>query len=300
MLGARRVGGDERQVDLGLLGGGELLLGVLRGLLQALQGHRVLAQVDAVLLLELVGKPVDDALVPVVAAEVVVAVGGENLDDAVGEVEQRHVEGATAEVEDEDLLVDVLLVETVGESGCRGLVDDALDVEAGDLAGVLGSLALGVVEVRGDGDDGVGDGLAEVLLGIGLHLGENHGADLLGREVLAVDLDDGTRAGAGLDLVRDGLELGRDLVVPATHEALDGEHGVGGVGDCLVLGRLADDAVAVGTESDDGRGGAVALGVDDDRGLAALEDRHGGVGGTKVDAQNLAHGMRSFLTAQTC
>ena len=235
-------------------------------------------------------------LIPVVAAEVVVAVGGENLHDAVGEGEQGHVEGAAAEVEDQDLLVDALLVEAVGKGRGRGLVDDALDVEAGDLAGVLGGLALGVVEVGRDGDDGVGDGLAEVLLGVGLHLGEDHGADLLGGEVLAVDLHDRAAAHAGLDLVRDGLELGADLVVATAHEALDREDGVGGVGDGLVLGRLADDAVAVGAEADDGRGGAVALGVDDDGGVATLKDGHSRVGGTEVDTEDLvAHRMSLLL-----
>ena len=93
----------------------------------------------------------------------VVAVGGEDLEHAVGQIEQGHVEGAAAEIEDEDLLLLVLLVQTIGERGGRGLVDDALDVEAGDAAGVLGCLALGVVKVRGDGDDSVGDGLAQVL-----------------------------------------------------------------------------------------------------------------------------------------
>ena len=286
---AALVHGDEGQVDGGLLGGGELLLGVLGSLLQTLQGHGVLAEVNAVLLLELVGHPVHDALVPVVAAEVVVAVGGQDLDDAVSEVEQGDVEGAAAQVEDEDLLVLVLLVKAVGQGCGGGLVDDALDIEASNLAGVLGGLALGVVEVGRDGDDGVGDGLAQVLLGVGLHLGEDHGADLLGGEVLALDLNDGAVAGAGLDVVRDGLELGGALVVATAHEALDGEHGVGGVGHGLVLGGLADDAVAVSAEADDGRGGAVTLGVDDDGGLAALKNCHCGVGGAKVDAKDLAH-----------
>jgi hypothetical protein len=35
-----------------------------------------------------------------------------------------------------------LLVQAVGERGRGRLVDDALDLEAGDLAGVLGGLAL--------------------------------------------------------------------------------------------------------------------------------------------------------------
>ena len=68
-------GGDERQVDLGLLHLRQLDLGLLGRFLQALHGHVVLRQVDAVGGLELLDQPVDDPLVPVVAAEVGVAVG---------------------------------------------------------------------------------------------------------------------------------------------------------------------------------------------------------------------------------
>ena len=115
------------------------------------------------------GEPVDDRLVEVVAAEVVVTRGRLDLEDAVADLEHRHVERAAAEVEDEDRLVG-LLVEPVGQRGRGRLVDDALDVEAGDLAGVLGGLALVVVEVRGDGDDRAVDRLAQVRLGVGLEL----------------------------------------------------------------------------------------------------------------------------------
>ena len=118
------------------------------GLVQPLERHLVGGQVDALVLLELGDHPVDDRLVEVVAAEVVVAVRRLHLEDAVAELEDRDVERPAAEVEDEDRLVGGLLVEAVRE--CRGgrLVDDADDVEAGDLAGVLRRLALRVVEVR--------------------------------------------------------------------------------------------------------------------------------------------------------
>ena len=86
-------------------------------------------------------------VVDVVAAEVRVAVGRDDLHDVVADLEDRDVERAAAEVVDGDDLV-LLLVEAVGERRRGGLVDDALHVEAGDAAGVLGGLALGVVEVR--------------------------------------------------------------------------------------------------------------------------------------------------------
>jgi hypothetical protein len=70
-----------------------------------------------------------------------VAVGRLHLEHAVADLEDRDVERAAAEVVDGDRLV-LLLVEAVGERRRGRLVDDALDVEAGDLAGVLGRLAL--------------------------------------------------------------------------------------------------------------------------------------------------------------
>src|ERR1044071_6252098 len=106
--------------------------------------------------------------------------------------------GLSPEVEDEDRLVG-LLVEPVGQRGGRRLVDDALDVQARDSAGVLGGLALVVVEVRGDGDDRAVDRLAEIALGVGLELLQDHRGDLRRRGLLAARLHARVAAGAGDD-----------------------------------------------------------------------------------------------------
>ena len=116
------------------------------------------AEVDALVAFELGDQPLDDRFVPVVAAQVVVAGGRFHFEGAFADVEHRDVEGAAAEVEDEDRLIVALFVEAVGQRRRGRLVDDPLDVEAGDLAGVLGRLPLVVVEVGGDGDDGAVDG----------------------------------------------------------------------------------------------------------------------------------------------
>jgi NAD-specific glutamate dehydrogenase len=288
VLRAGRVGGDERQVDLGLLRGGELDLGLLGGLVEALQGHAVLRQVDALVALELRREPVDDGLVEVVAAEVVVARGGLDLEDAVADLEDRHVERAAAEVEHQDRLV-ALLVEPVGERRRGRLVDDALDVQAGDPPGVLGRLALIVVEVRGDGDHRGVDGLAEVRLGVRLELLQDHRGDLRRRVLLAAALHARVAAGAGDDLVGNDRLLLAHLGLLAAHEALDGEDRVLGIGDGLALGDRAHEPLAALGERDDRRRGATTLRVLDHGGLAALEDGHARVRRAQVDADGLGH-----------
>jgi hypothetical protein len=215
------------------------------------------------------------------------------LEDALPEVEDGDVEGAAAEVEHEDRLV-VLLVESVGERGGRGLVDDALDVEAGDLAGVLGGLALRVVEVRGDGDDRLVDLVAEVLFGITLELLQDHRRDLRRRVRLAADLDDGVAVGAGLDVVRHDGHLFGHVAVLAAHETFDGKHRVLGVGDRLAPGDAAYEALAALREGDHRRRGATALTVGDDGRLAAFKHGHCTVGRAQVDADYFAHETSSL------
>ncbi len=106
-------GNDEGQVDFRLAHRREVALGLFRGVLQALQRHGVAAQVDLVLLAEALDQPVDEALVVVLAAKEGVARSGHDLEHAVGDIENRHVEGAAAEIENHHLAVD-LLAEPVG------------------------------------------------------------------------------------------------------------------------------------------------------------------------------------------
>ena len=266
-LGGR---GDERQVDGGLLQRRELDLGLLRRFLQALCGHLVGTEVDAVRVLELGDHPVDDPLVPVVTTEVRVPCGALDLEHALAELEHRHVEGPAAEIEDEDRDV-VVLLQAVRERGRGGLVDDAQDLEPRDLAGLLGGLALGVAEVRGDGDDGLGDRVTEVGLGVALQLLEDARRDLLARVGLAVDVD---------------RPVGADVALHRPDRAV-------GVGDRLTLGHLTDEDLAGLGERDDRRRGARALGVGDDGGLSRLEGRDDRVGGAEVDADGLGHGIAS-------
>ncbi len=260
-------GGEERQGDGGLGRLGELDLCLLGGFLEALEGHTVVREVDAVVVLHVLDHVVDDPLVPVVSTEVRVTGGGLDLEDALADLQQRHVEGPTAEVEDEDGLVGGL-VESVGKRRGRGLVDDPEHLEAGDLSGFLGGLALGVVEVGGDGDDGLHDLVAQVGFGVPLQLHQDLGRDLLGRPALPVD--------------------GRGPGGP--HLPLDGAEGPVGVRDGLAFGDLSDEDLSGLAEGDHRGGGPMALGVGDDDGFPSLEDRDHGVGGPQVNSYGFRHG----------
>ena len=293
VLGAVLIGGDERQVDVGLERSGQLALGLLRRLLEALERHGVLAQVDPLLALELLRQVVDDALVEIVAAEVRVPVRRAHLEHAVADLEDRDVEGAAAQIEDRDLLV-LLLVESVGERGRGGLVDDALDVQPGDPPGILGRLALAVVEVRRHGNDRLGHLLPEVVLSGLLHLLQDHCRNLGWRELLRADLHARVASGATHDLVGHQLHLALDLFVLAAHEALDRVHGVRRIGHRLTPRHEADQPLPALGERDHGGRGAEPLRVGDNFGLPALHHRNAGIGGTEIDSDHLAHELTRF------
>ena len=84
--------------------------------------------------------------------------------------------------------------------------------------------------------------------------------------------------------------LGHRIVEGAPDQALDGEERALGVGDGLALGGLADEALAVIREGDDGRGRPRAFGIFDDFRLRAFHDGDAGIGGAEVDTDNFTHG----------
>ena len=191
------------------------------------------------------------------------------------------------------------LVETVGERGRGRLVDDAQHFKAGDLAGVLGGLALGVVEIGGNGDDGLIDLLAEMGLCGLLHLLQDEGGDLRGRIGLAVGLDPGVAVGGLDDLVGDELLVLLDhrIVVAAADQALHRKEGPLGIGHRLALGRLADEAFAVIAEGDDRRRRPHALGILDDFGVLAIHYGDARIRGAEIDPNDLSHGPHILLFA---
>ena len=112
----------------------------------------VVGQVDAVVFFEFFDQMIHDALVEIVAAQEGIAAGGTHLEDAIAHIQNGDVEGAAAQVVDRDDFVG-LLVEAISQRRSGWLVDDTQHFKAGDLARIFGGVALGIVEIRRDGDD---------------------------------------------------------------------------------------------------------------------------------------------------
>ena len=111
---ASRAGRDEREVDFRAVGRRKFAFRLFGGFLQPLQGHLVLAEINAVFLLEIVDQPADDGFIEVIAAQMGIAVRRLHFEDAVAEFQDGDIERTAAQVVDGDLFV-FLLVHAVGQ-----------------------------------------------------------------------------------------------------------------------------------------------------------------------------------------
>ena len=161
VLGAQHVI-QLREVDARLGGGGEndlfllghrLDLAVVACLLLLLhaRAHQRRAELGFVLL----HQQLHHTLVDVHTAEGVVSIAAQDDEFVVVDTQKGHIEGASSQVVHEDLLIHAVVLETVANGGCRGLIQriDLLPCEARIDGGLQGGRFLICIEVRGCCDD---------------------------------------------------------------------------------------------------------------------------------------------------
>ena len=140
------------------------------------------------LVLELVAHIVQQQLVKVVAAQLRVAMTGQHLDNAALDLDNRDIEGAAAQIVDQQTFV-LLGMRFVGECGRCRFIDDAHNFQTRQFARLARGLTLVVVKERGDRDHRLGQRLAQCLLGTALQGPQDHGRDFLGRIRLFAEHD---------------------------------------------------------------------------------------------------------------
>jgi hypothetical protein len=97
---------------------------------------------------------------------------------------------------------------------------------------------LSVIEVRGDRDDGPGDGLAQVRFGGFLEAPQDHRRDFRRRVALVLDPYADVAVVGGLDVIGHHFHFALHLGELPPHESLDRIDGVRRIGDRLPLGHL--------------------------------------------------------------
>ena len=281
LVQVNRTFGSHREVlqrNVGAGCAGELLLSLLSCLLQTLQSDLVFGEVCTGLGLNLLKQPIHNALIPVVAAQAVVAASCAHLNGReaifiLANFKQGDVEGTAAKVEDQNQFVFFTLVQTVSQCSCGRLVHNAQNVQTRDLAGFLSSLALGVVEVCGNGDNRIGHLVVQVCFSIVLELLQNTCGNFLRGVFLAVNF----RRPVG------------------AHVALDGRDGAINVSDRLALCYAAHQNVAILGECDHGGGGAGAFSVRDNFRLATFKGGYDRVSGAEVNTNCTCHVLYSLV-----
>ena len=273
MLGTRSVRGNERQVYLGLLIGGKLAFCLFRGFLHPLQRHLVFSQIYPVLLIELLGDPVNDLLVEIVASEMGIAVSGLDLENPVAHIEYGYIESSAAEIKYGDLLV-LFAVEPVREACRRRLVYYTKYFEPGDLSGVLGCLSLGVIKIRRYGYYRLSHLFTQIIFRRLFHFLKYHGRYLRRRVLLVLGYHDYVAVGAVGDLVRHKCFLFLDLGVFPAHKPLYTENSVIRICHGLALRRLSHQLFPAFGESNYARCSPCSLGILNDLGLFSFHYRH--------------------------
>ena len=107
-----------------------------------------------------------------------IAVGGKHFDHTVADLNDGHIKGTATQVIYHDLLF-FFVIQTISQSCCRRLVDDTFYIQTGDLACVLGSLTLRIVEIGRYRNDRFRYTLSQIALSICFQLLQDHCGDLL-------------------------------------------------------------------------------------------------------------------------
>ncbi len=133
--------------------------------------------------------------------------------------------------------------------------------------------------------------MAKVVFRGLFHLLQHARGNLRGRHLLAVGLDPGVAVVGLDDLVRYQLDIALHhvLVIAAADQAFDREQRVRRVGNGLAFCRLACDNLVVFGKCDDRRRGTVTFAVLNDPWFFTIHYCYAGVGGTKVNTDNLGH-----------
>merc|ERR1719316_390370 len=245
----------KERVDLDscLCGGGQSTLRPLTLCAQTSDCTMLASKVLATVLpLEVLNAEVHNAIIKVLASKVRVTCSGFHLEDPIFNRQQGDIEGTSTHIVDQHVaLARGLLVKTIRDGCSSGFVDDPEYIQTSNGACILGGLALRVVEVSRDRDNGIVHFSAKVGLSCLLHLHENHGANFFCMKLFVfthgIHHNDGLVPSAALNFERPQLDICLNgwIIELATNEPFGIKDSVLWIACNLVLCRITNQALRI-------------------------------------------------------
>src|SRR6266481_5830679 len=188
---------------------------------------------------------IDNSAIDIIAAKTGIAVGRQDLEHPLVQLENRKIKCAATQIVYCDPGVFFKLVEAVSQScGCR-LIDNAFDRKAGQFAGLLGGIALRVVKVSGHGDNGSSDWAIEIGLGIAFQFFEDLRGNFFRSEGSTLNVN-GNRTGTdSANRVSDEHFLLRNVGPPPPHKTLYRIDSFSGFEDAHPISRDTDERLGI-------------------------------------------------------
>ena len=115
--------------------------------------------------------------VVIITAQGRVAAGGQDLEHTTAHAQNGNIKGAAAQVIDR-INTFAGIVQTIGNGGSSGFVDQAQHIQTRHLSRIFGGLALRIVKVGGHGDDRAVDVVIERVFCALAQAGQNLGTHL--------------------------------------------------------------------------------------------------------------------------
>jgi hypothetical protein len=98
-----------------------------------------------------------EALIEVLTSQMGITGSCSNFEDTVIDSEKGNIEGTTTKIEDDNILLALSLVNSIGNGSSSRLVNDTENIKACNHTSVLGGLSLSIIEICWYGDNSMFD-----------------------------------------------------------------------------------------------------------------------------------------------
>ena len=290
VLGAACISCDEGKVDIGFHGTGEFCLGLFSALFQALKGHFVTSQINALVLFKFISQVIDNSQIEILSAQMGVTIGGFDLEDPLADFQNRNVEGTAAQIKNRNLSI-TLFFHAKGQRSRSGLIDNPLNIQSRNPSSIFCGLSLAVIKIGRNGNNRVGHCFSQITFSGFFHLFKNNGGYFSRTVIFSPDAQMGITVGRLADGVGENFNVIADLrgVVFSTNQSFNRKNRVFRVGHGLPFGGLPHQSLSTFGKPYNRRRCPASLSIGDHNRISTFHHSYARVGCPEINSYRFSH-----------